>query len=145
MDKFLFLLSAKLEGKYRIYPDYIDLEDDITIIENKKRNFRSSIINYILNSEYQLCFLHIKKEQKINLNNRRSNNRHKKKLLEEVDLYTIPTVNNVIELLEKYIFQLCIRVFKNEGLLEEYKIFYNGINYDINEIQNLCAICAKIN
>ena len=35
-DKFLYLISAEIFKKYRHYPEYIILEDDYLIIENKK-------------------------------------------------------------------------------------------------------------
>ncbi len=64
-DKLKYLLSAKLDDKYWIYPDFINLEEDINILENKKRLFRNSINNYCLNNDYNLCFIHTKDEKKI--------------------------------------------------------------------------------
>ena len=45
-DKFLYLISAELFKKYRHYPEFISIEEDDAIIENKKRIFRNSINNY---------------------------------------------------------------------------------------------------
>ena len=94
-----YLLSAKISNKYRIYPDFIMEEDDDSIKDYKKRYFRNAIMNYGLNFEYKLCFLHTKKEKKENLNLRRNNNRHLKKKEGEYELYIIPTLTNVIKLL----------------------------------------------
>ena len=145
-DKMKYLLSAKIDNKFRLYPEFITEEDDYILKENKKRYFRNSIINYSLNSDYKLCFLHTKKEKKEQINSRRSNNRHKKKYQDEIELYTIPTVKNVIQVLEKIHASIMHQGFlKMKDKIDEIKIFYHGINQDILEFPNLCEICAQKN
>ena len=101
MDKHLYLLTKKFTTNIRYYPDYIKYEENNSIKENKKRYFRSSCINYELDEEYYLCFKKIKNSEKQNLLIRRGNNRHIKKRNEEYDLFRIPTVKNIIGLLEQ--------------------------------------------
>ena len=64
MDKFKYLFSAKISIQYRIYPLYIDNEEDLYIKENKKRIFRFSCSNYVLDNDYHLYFTKLKKEIK---------------------------------------------------------------------------------
>ena len=45
-DKYLYLLSALISNNIRIFPNNIEFEDDIIKMNNKKRRFRNSIINY---------------------------------------------------------------------------------------------------
>ena len=59
------------------------------------------MFNYKLNDNFNLCFCKIKKEKTIELSNRRSNNRHIKKLDSEYDLFRIPNIKNTIALIEK--------------------------------------------
>ena len=94
-DKFLYLLSTKIDNRFRIYPDYIEYEQNLHIIENKKRLFRSSWNNYTLNENYQLCFLEIKSLKKDKYKKRNENNRHLKKNINDCNLLIIPTKNNV--------------------------------------------------
>jgi hypothetical protein len=47
-DKFIYLLSKKISMKYIIYPDFINVEKDSTIKNNKKRKFKYSCNNYTL-------------------------------------------------------------------------------------------------
>ena len=62
-DNLKYLLSAKLDSKYRIYPEFINLEADINILESKKIKFRNSLNNYYLYNENKLCFIHTKTEK----------------------------------------------------------------------------------
>ena len=80
LDKYKYLLSSKISDKIRIYPDYIQLEEDYQKLWNKKRMFRSSIINYDLDDELFLCFKKNKTTNKNYIVNKYSNNRHKKKI-----------------------------------------------------------------
>ena len=61
-DKYYYLLSKVICSKIRIYPDYITFESDEVLLENKKRNFRKSVLNYDLNENYYLCFKHKKNQ-----------------------------------------------------------------------------------
>ena len=72
-DKFLYLLTTKIDNRFRIYPDYIEDEQNLNIKENKKRLFRSSCSNYALNENYQLCFLEIKSVNKDKYKKRNEN------------------------------------------------------------------------
>ena len=74
-----FLLKFLYNIEYRIYNLYIDNEEALYIKENKKRKFRFSCSNYILDNDYHLCFTKLKKEIK-NKNKKTSDtNRHRKK------------------------------------------------------------------
>jgi predicted metal-dependent RNase len=55
-DIYLYLLSVKIGGIYRHYPDYIRDELDNQIIDNKKRLFRYScnIMKLIRINDYAL-------------------------------------------------------------------------------------------
>ena len=78
---------------------YKELNNNIS--ENKKRYFLNLVLNYGLDKEYYLCFKHFKDENKLDLRNWRNDNSHLKKLVNEYELFRIPTVNNVIDLIEK--------------------------------------------
>ena len=66
----------KLCSKYRIYPSFIEDENDMDVVINKKRQFQSSFLNYILDKDYYLCYLHIKEDKKFDLKKRKHNNFH---------------------------------------------------------------------
>ena len=70
------------------------------ILNNKKRQFRDSLLNYTLDKDYYLCFLHFKEDKKFDLKKRRHNNFHIKKNENECEILRIPTVNNIINLIE---------------------------------------------
>ena len=57
--------QKKFSVKFRFYPFYIQEEDNLSIIENKKINFRSSLPNYSSDEDYYLCFMHDKENIKI--------------------------------------------------------------------------------
>ena len=80
-DKHLYLLTKNFTSNIRYYPDYIKYEENNSIKDNKKRYFRSSVLNYELNEDYYLCF------KKTKLLNRRGNNHHIKKINEEYDYF----------------------------------------------------------
>ena len=50
-----------------IYPDFITDEGGGLELENKKRYFRNSLINYDLDNNYILYFKNIKKDKKEDL------------------------------------------------------------------------------
>ena len=146
LDKYLYLLSSKLFDKLRIYPKYIDEELDPTIKENKKRNFRSSLINYELDTDFYLCYLHTKTESRDELRERRDNNNHLKKNINEFELYRIPTVSNIIKLLYNI---HCSILHQGENKMmnkiNELKIYYKGISSDIKGINDICEVCIQKN
>ena len=75
-DKYIYLLSAVICNKKRIYPDSIKWELDPSIMETKKRLFGNSVTNYGLDNNYYLCYKYTKEEKKLELSNRRGDNRH---------------------------------------------------------------------
>ena len=79
MDKYLYLLSQCISYKSRIYPKYINEEENYNILENKKRAFRASCANYKLDENFYLCYLHTKEEKKVEIKDRRKDNYHLKK------------------------------------------------------------------
>ena len=99
---------------------------DLEIKENKKRNFRGSISNYNLDSDYYLCYLHTKEEEKFNLKQRMDNNNHLKKKSNEIEFYRIPTVKNVLNLLDNI-----HRNILHQG--ENYLIKSKNLKFIINE------------
>ena len=144
-DKYLYLITVKLGGLYRYYPEYINNELDENIRNNKKRLFRTSCINYDINNDLVLCF-----KYKLNFNNKnideksKSSNRHKKKLKDEYELRKIPNVKNVISLLEELHKEINHQGYKKlKTKIDELKIYYKGINEDMKNISNLCDICIK--
>ena len=145
-DKYIYLLTAKLFNYYRLYPDYIEYEEDNNIKKNKKRIFRNSISNYELDDNYYLCYKHTNNDSKETLSERRGNNRHIRKIEGEYELYKIPTVKNVIKIIDD-IHTSLIHLGKNKILdkIKELKIFYHWIYYDIENIINLCHICIQKN
>ena len=96
----------------------------------KKRLFRNSISSYSLDYNYYLCFNKTKEEFKNALNSRRKNNRHikKNKINQEYEQFIIPTVKNVINLIEKIHYSILHngknKMFKK---IKELKIYYHGI------------------
>ena len=80
-DKYIYLLSRLINIKKVIYPDFITDEGGGLELENKKRYFRNSLINYDLDNNYILYFKNIKKDKKEDLQIRRNNNRHIKKTI----------------------------------------------------------------
>ena len=97
IDKYLYLLSAKMGGMYRYYPDYIKEEKEELLINNKKRIFRTSCNNYTINNNLLLCF---KYNANFNKGTTKKKNRHLKKKNEEFELRIIPNVKNSIKLIE---------------------------------------------
>ena len=75
---------------------------------------------------------------------RRKDNRHNKKDISESELFRIPTVSNVIKLIEN-IHKAILHFGKNKAIqkINELKIYYNGINNDIIKIYNLCSVCIQ--
>ena len=146
LDKYLYLLSSKIFNKLRLYPRYIDEELDPIIKENKKRNFRASLSNYELDSDYYLCYLHTKSEMKTDLKIRRDNNNHLKKTKNETELYRIPTVNNILNLLYN-IHKSILHQGENKMInkINELRIYYKGISYDIKGIGDMCEVCIQKN
>ena len=63
LNKYFYLLSQKISVKYRFYPIYIK-EEDLSILENKKRIFRFSVSHYCLDDDYFLYFMHDKENIK---------------------------------------------------------------------------------
>ena len=95
-----------------------------------------------MDEDYYLCFKKTKYAEKHDFLNKIGNNRHTKKTNEEYDLFHIPTVKNIIGLLEdiyRSIFHLGKIKFLDK--LTELKIYYNGIYKDIDNIYHLCDIC----
>ena len=136
------------EKKTNYYPTFINDEEDKYIKNNKKRMFCNSCINYDLDNEYYLCFKHIKKKKaKKKINNKIINvNYHKKKLIENFELYKIPTFKNYIYLLE------CIhKSVLHQGMnkiinkIDELRITYKGIYTDIKNFKHHCHICLQKN
>jgi len=61
-------------------------------------------------------------------------------------LYLIPNLNNIVYLIYKIHVSILHQGFiKMKDKINELKIFYNGINYDISEINNICEICTQKN
>lgn len=115
------------------------------IEENKKRNFRSSLFNYDLDSDFYLCFLHTKSESKNELKQRRANNNHLKKKI-ETELYRIPTASDIIKLLYNIHSSISHqRVNKMLNKINELKICYKGIYSDIKGIKDMCEVCIQKN
>ena len=81
-DKYLYLISKKLGGLYRYYPDYIDMEYDDNKKTTKKRLFRRSCNNYDLNSDFLLCFKYKNKYEK---GKSKTIDRHKLKKLKNMN------------------------------------------------------------
>ena len=54
-------------------------------METKKRLFRNSVANYGLDNNYYLCYKYTKEEKKLELSNRRGDNRHIKKNMENMN------------------------------------------------------------
>ena len=68
--------------------------------------------------------MHTKSEKKESLKNRRNTNRHKKKTLDESELYLIPNLNNIIDLIYKIHVSILHQSFiKMKDKINELKIF----------------------
>ena len=141
LDKYLYLISKKLGGLYRYYTYYIDLELEDSKLNCKKRNFRRSCNNYEINNDLLLCF-------KYKVHYEKGNNhlidRHKMKKEDEYELRIIPTVNNIIALLEKLYIEINHQCYlKLKSKIDDLKIYYKGIYKDMSNISHLCEVCIK--
>ena len=90
--------------------------------------------------------MHKKEEKKSDLNIRRNNNNHLKKKQNETEYYRIPTVNNVLKLLDDIHRSICHQgENKMIDKINELKIYYKGIISDIKEIKSMCDVFIQTN
>ena len=97
-----------------------------------------------MDSDFFLCYLHIKSESKDDLRLRRENNNHLKNNNNETELYGIQTVYNIIKLLDN-IHSSILHQGENRIMnkINELKIYYKGISSDIKDIKDICKIFIK--
>ena len=109
----------------------------------KKRLFRRSCNNYDLNSDFLLRFKYKNKYEK---GKSKTIDRHKLKKTEEYELRLIPTVNNVIGLLDNLHKEVNHQAYiKLKLKIDELKIYNKGIYKDIKKIKisDLCDVCIR--
>ena len=58
------MLSVLISNNIRIYPDNIELEEDLIKLNIKKLGFLNSLINYKLDDKCYLCYLYTKEDCK---------------------------------------------------------------------------------